>query len=173
MTSDKTYQCSHCGQIHYALPALGFNAPFHYDELDEYEKESMAELSEDFCVIRHPEQTDYFIRAVLSIPIHDTCETLDYGVWVSLSEKNFDHYKAHFNAETEEPVYFGTICNELVGYGESTIGLHVDVQVRMGGFRPQLILHEDEHPLVTDCVIGITFSEAEQRVEAVLRNIGE
>jgi len=168
----KEYTCSSCGQIHKELPALGFMTPFHFDMLSEKDKDETAELSEDFCIIRHPEQTDRFIRTVLSIPIHDTCENLDYGIWVSLSEESFEDYQENFKNETIEPIYFGMICNEIKDYRETTLGLHANVQVRKGGRRPETLPHQAEHQIIRDWESGITFEEAEKRIEKAINNVG-
>ena len=170
--SSKEYMCSSCGQIHQELPALGFMTPFHYDVLSENDKNETAELSDDFCIIRHPEQTDRFIRTVLSFAVHNTCETLDYGIWVSLSEESFNEYQENFKSETSEQTYFGMICNEITDYHETTLGLHVNVQVRKAGIRPEILPHQTEHQLIIDWENGITFEEAEKRILKAMNNVG-
>jgi hypothetical protein len=40
-------------------------SPDRYDALTDQDKKEMATLSEDMCIIRHAEETDKFIRAVL------------------------------------------------------------------------------------------------------------
>jgi hypothetical protein len=159
------YTCSTCGKPHEALPAIGFNTPFHYEDLTELEKGKMAEIDDDFCVIYHLEQTDRFIRTVLKIKLSDSCEELHYGVWVSLSEKSFNEYRSGFENNIEGKVYFGTICNIINDYPESTLGLHVNVETKGNGFRPEIILHKNCHQLVIDCEKGISFEEAKNRVE--------
>src|SRR5688572_11512974 len=93
-----TFKCSKCGEIHEEWPALAFNSPIHYDQLSEEDKNNIAKLSDDFCTIEHEEQTDRFIRVILKQKVNDHCENLEYGVWVSLSEKNFqEHYETFKN----------------------------------------------------------------------------
>lgn len=166
------FQCPKCGQIHDRLPALGFATPFHYDILSDQDKNEIAEISEDFCIINHPEQTDRFIRAVMTLQVNDACEDLDYEIWVSLSEKSFDDYKSTFKSEAEEKIYFGTICNKIPDYEESTIGLHVDVKTCKGGIRPEIIPHQTEHQLIKDWEKGISIDEAERRVTQAMKNNG-
>ena len=170
--SSKEYRCSSCGKIHREIPALSFITPDNYDTLYEKDKAELAEISTDFCIIRHPEQTDRFIRTVLSIPIHGTCVTLDYGVWVSLSKESFEDYQENFKSETSEPIYFGMICNQIRDYSESTEGLHVNVQVRNGGIRPEILPHQTEHQLIKDWEEGISLEEAEKRIEKAMNNVG-
>ena len=164
------FKCSSCGEIHDELPALAFKTPYHYDILNEKEKSEIAEISDDFCVIRHEDQTDRFIRTVLTLQINDACENLDYGIWVSLSEKSFEDYESNYKKEEEEKTYFGIICNEIPDYKDTTIGLHVNVNTRNGGIRPEIIPHETEHQLVRDWENGITLKEALSRIEKTLDN---
>lgn len=84
------YTCTSCGEKHEDMPALCFATPDPYNQLSEEERIAyQAECDSDFCIIRYPDQTDRFIRAVLLIPIIGHEETLEYGVWVSVSEKSF------------------------------------------------------------------------------------
>ena len=78
------YTCASCGEKHEDMPALCFATPAPYDQLSEEERIAyQAECDSDFCIIRYPDQTDHFIRAVLLIPIIGHEEALEYGVWVS------------------------------------------------------------------------------------------
>jgi hypothetical protein len=164
------YRCSRCGKEHDEVPALSFIYPYHYDILSNEAKNENAEISDDFCIIYHSEQTDFFIRTVLTIQIIDYCESLDYGIWVSLSEKSFKDYQEKFKQETNEPVYFGMVCNEIRDYDESTLGLHVNVRVRNGGIRPEIIPHQAEHQLIKDWENGISFEDALERIYRTEKN---
>jgi hypothetical protein len=164
MLAMKKYTCTNCGKTHTELPALGFSSPHYYEILSETDKQEMAELKDDFCVIYHDDQTDYFIKGVLTIPVIDSCETLEYGIWVSLSEKSFEEYEQNYDIETNEPAYFGRICNEIEGYEESTLLLHANVQVRNGGIRPEIIPHKADHNLVKEWENGISVEEAMKRI---------
>ena len=165
---EKQFKCSTCGKVHEELPSIGFKTPYHYDILSEEDKKEIAEVSDDFCVINHPEQTDRFVRAVMNIKTDNPEEDLVYGLWVSLSEKNFNEYKEHFKNQTQEKTYFGIICNQIADYEESTIGLQINVSTRLGDLRPELIPHKSEHKLVSEWENGITFHEANLRVEKIL-----
>src|SRR5688500_5069846 len=123
------YICSHCGQEHDDWPALAYSSPTHYNDLTEEEKNTIAELSSDFCVIRYPDQTDRFIRCTMTIKVNDYCEDLQYGLWVSLSEKSFKDYQTHYTNEQHEASYFGWLSNQLPGY-ENTTSIPTDVVTR-------------------------------------------
>lgn len=158
------FKCPTCGEVHDELPAIGFAAPFYYETLNENDKTEIAELSSDFCVIKHEDQTDRFIRTTLTIQVNDACENLDYGIWVSLSEKSFEEYRSEFKNKVEGKTYFGRISNDIPYYEETTLGLHVNVITRSGGIRPELIPHQNEHKLISDWERGITIEDAERRI---------
>ncbi|WP_159017778.1 DUF2199 domain-containing protein [Algibacter sp. L3A6] len=166
------FRCSTCGEVHDELPALGFKTPFHYDILNDKEKTEIVEIDDDFCVIKHPDQTDRFIRTTLRMQINDACEDLDYGIWVSLSEKSFNEYKSEFKDNTDGKTYYGTICNEIPDYEESTLGLHVNVVTKSNGIRPEIIPHKSEHKLISDWKKGILIEDAKNRVEKTIKNVG-
>lgn len=160
-----SFVCACCGKIHEERPAYAFQAPDPYLELSEEERNLyQAELSRDFCIIHYPDQTDYFIRARLEIPIIDDCEPLEYGVWVSLSEQNFMDYQANFAAEHfEEKHYFAWLCNGLPEYEWAQIPFKA--QTQPDGFRPIIYPKPDfEHKLVSDYYQGITQEEAAKRI---------
>ncbi|HEX8460613.1 MAG TPA: DUF2199 domain-containing protein [Segetibacter sp.] len=166
-----TYTCSSCGKEHEDLPAIAFDAAYYYYDLSDEEKENITELSTDFCIIKGEDQTDRFIRAVLFQPVKDHTDTLQYGVWVSLSEKSFNDYKANFHNNEHEATYFGFMANYVPGY-DSTLSLHTDVILSKGGSRPEVIPHTSDHPFVQDYYNGISIEEAERRVrETVERKV--
>lgn len=160
------YICSICGKEHEDWPALSYQAPLYYDQLSDEEKLNNAELDADFCVIRDPDQTNRFIRGTLTQKVVDHCENLEYGLWVSLSEKSFDDYKNNFD-NNHEAGYFGWLSNNLPDYQfESSVP--TNVITRPDGLRPEIIPHESfDHPFVRDYYNGITKAEAERRISAI------
>jgi hypothetical protein len=115
MSDQIKYTCSNCGKEHEEWPALTYTSPTNYDTLSE-DKQNIAELTSDFCVITHPDQTDRFIRCTLTQKLIDHCEDLEYGLWVSLSEKSFNDYSENFDNESHEAKYFGWLCNDSPDY---------------------------------------------------------
>jgi hypothetical protein len=166
---EEKYVCSSCGKEHDELPALGFKTPYYYDILSDEDKQNMGNASEDFCIVAHPGQTDFFIRTTMTIPINDSCEDLDYGIWVSVSEKTYDDYEANFKSENSTQTYFGMICNEIRDYDESTLGINANINTRLDGKRPETIPHEGEHNLIKDYQNGITLEEANNRIQKAFK----
>lgn len=164
------YQCSNCGKFHDDLPALTFQAPHHYDTLSEIEKKKIGEISSDFCVIRYEEQTDRFIRVVLNQKIVDYCEMLQYGVWVSVSEKSFNEYKNNFMPSIHEAGFFGYLMNQIPGY-KDTLLTKTDVCVSIGNKRPEIFPHKSEidtNEFTYDYYNGISIEEANRRIQLAM-----
>lgn len=173
MTQPPKYTCTICGKEHEEWPALAYISPSYYHALSDEEKSMYGELDADFCIIRHPEQTDRFIRGSLTQQVTDHCESLEYGVWVSLSETSFLDYRANFDNENHEVTYFGWLSNDLPDY-EFKNSIPVNVNTRTGNQRPEIVPHSSfEHPFVNDYYNGITKAEAEQRIQAMLQQGGE
>ena len=164
------YKCLKCGEYHHDWPAFGYTEPYYYSILSDEDKNNLAEINDDFCIIKHEEQTDYFIRVILKLKVINSCEDLEYGVWVSLSEKNFSDYKNNYQSENHIASYFGYLCNDIIGY-ESTLSLSADVETKTGNDRPEIFLHDDQmnNSLVKDCYDGITIKEAEKRLKLLLK----
>lgn len=160
-----TYTCPCCGETHDAWPALAFRAPDSYVQLSAEEKETIAFLNSDFCVIEYPDQTDRFIRVVMTQKVNEHCSNLEYGIWVSLSEKNFNDYNDNFDNPEHEVQYFGWLSNKLPDYTYKDY-IPCRVHTRPNGQRPEVIPHpEHEHPFVQDYYAGISKAEAELRIQ--------
>jgi hypothetical protein len=84
MTETIKYTCTCCGKVHEEWPALVYTSPTDYDTLSEEDKQNIAEIDTDFCIITHSDQKDKFIRCTLTLKVVDHCENLDYGLWVSV-----------------------------------------------------------------------------------------
>jgi hypothetical protein len=173
MLESSKYICSGCGQEHEGWPALGYSSPIHYNDLTEEDQQNTAELKDDFCTIHYSDQTDRFIRCTLTQKIIDHCEDLQYGLWVSLSEKSHQDYSDNFNNEHHETSYFGWLSNLLPDYDDMT-KIPTTVFTRPGYDRPEIVPHKDfDHKFVRDYYDGITRQEAERRIRETLRSLGQ
>jgi len=163
-----TYTCTSCGQVHKEWPALAFDSPTSYNVLSDSMKKQIGEISDDFCIVHHSEQTDRFIRGTLTLKVIDHCENLDYGAWVSLSEKSFQDYSENFKNARHVKEYFGWFSNDIPEY-DVFESIPTTVYTRLNGLRPEIVPREGfEHPLVHDYYHGITKTEAERRIQAML-----
>jgi hypothetical protein len=173
MAKNSKYVCSCCGKEHEEWPALTFKSPDSYSILSGKQRKEIAEIGSDFCVIKHAEQTDRFIRCTLTQKVNDHCEDLEYGLWVSLSEKSFQDYSDNYNNENHETTYFGWLCNDIPEY-EFAESIPTNVITKTGDQRPEIVPHEScNHPFVFDYYNGITKDEAEKRINAMLSVTGQ
>lgn len=166
------FKCSCCNEMHDERPAFTFKRPDAYHALSEEEKIAyQAECNSDFCIIRYPEQTDYFVRVCLDIPIIDEDEPFAYGVWVSLSKTSFTEYQAHANdtaEQFEQKEYFGWLSNHIPNYEWDNIPFKVVTQPEM---RPSIYPDPDfDHDLVRDFYQGISSAEADKRLHEAFGN---
>ena len=163
------YTCECCGLQHEGWPALTYNAPNNYSWLSDEEKEKIAVIDEDFCVIKYSDgEVARFIRCVFIQKVNDNCQDLEYGVWVSLSEKSFEDYLENYDNENYETKYFGWLSNYIQGY-EFPESIPTNVITQKGNDRPLIYPHDDfDHPFVKDFYTGITKAEAEKRIENMI-----
>lgn len=163
------YICKCCGEEREDWPAIAYPYPYFYSQLSDEELEN-SELTSDLCTIKDSDDTHRFIRAVLVQEVMDSCQDLDYGIWVSLSEKSFSEYVENYDNQEFEAEYFGWLSTYLPDYDFSeSIPTTVVVNNSIG--RPFVFPHQNhEHPFVHDFYHGITKEEAEKRINRILGN---
>lgn len=173
MAETLKYICECCGRELTEWPALTYSSPSNYNTLSEDDKKSIGDLNTDFCIIIHPEQTDRFIRCVLMQKVIDDCRYLEYGLWVSLSEKSFQDYSENFKNNHHETTYFGWLSNHLPDY-DFAESIPTTVYTKTGNQRPEIVPHESfDHPFVRDYYAGITKTEAERRISSMIESTGK
>ena len=163
------FKCSACGEWHDELPmSFGADAPYWYDVVAPEERDHRAELSSDQCVI---DGEHYFVRGSLEIPVVDGNESFSWGVWVSLSQKNFERMSELWKSSgrENEPPYFGWLSTALPCYLD-TLSLKTHVHSRPVGLRPLIELEPTEHPLAVEQRNGITMARVQEIVECVLHD---
>lgn len=163
------YICECCGEEKEDWPALAYPFPLFYSNLSEEEQKN-AELTSDLCIVENPEYAHYFIRAVMVQQVANSCQDVEYGIWVSLSEKSFNEYVENYDNKEFETEYFGWLSNYLPDYDfEENIPTTVVVNNSVG--RPFVFPHQSlDHPFVHDFYNGISQEEAERRMDVVLKN---
>lgn len=160
MNKSFQFKCSECGETHEGAPSFSYDSPHPYYGLSEDQKKNLAKKNEDLCTISYKDgQKDQFIRVTLEIPILDYEETFMWGVWVSLSETNFEKYVEHFHDEIQEGTYFGWFQSRLPYY-PNTLNLKSSMHLRSGRQRPWLELEHTDHPLAQDYHHGISWEKA-------------
>jgi hypothetical protein len=168
MSERIVFRCSQCDKVHEGLPAIAFDAPWPYYTLPEADRSTRAILTTDTCVIDNDE---YFVRAMLEIPIIGQSETLEWGVWGSLSEKNFECYNASFLDSDQSKLgpMFSWFTSKLPGYSLPAEGLRSQLVPQDNRQRPFVEFHPDDtHPLAIDHRNGISLKRAIEFVMPVL-----
>ncbi|MGA2275874.1 MAG: DUF2199 domain-containing protein [Bryobacteraceae bacterium] len=159
-----TFQCSCCGESLYGPPlAWHFDAPDAWLSLPTGDREKRGELSSDQCVI---DGQHFFIRGLVEIPTLDGDGPFAWGIWVSLSNANFERACELWQdpERVNEPAYFGWFCNSVPGYPE-TLHLKTAVHSRDVGLRPYVELEATDHPLAVEQRNGITRARVRQIAE--------
>lgn len=164
---NKGYTCTICGKRHDELPMdFAFNAPHYWNEALAEKHPDKYHLSSDRCIV---DKNDYFIRGVIEIPIIDSKKNFHYGVWVSLSEKNFRRYNEVYGTkkELEEEPYFGWLSNQILGY-PNTLEIKTLVHLQGNSLRPKIELdHTNPHPLCQEQHSGITMHRAHEIINTL------
>lgn len=167
MSGKILYRCTLCEKVHEGLPAIAFDSPAHYHDLPEAERAARAMLTDDTCTI---DAEQFYVRAVLEVPVAGQDECLEWGVWGTLSRNNFERYRAsfHYGDQSKLGAMFSWFASRLPGYPE-TLNLRCNVLPRDGGLRPLIeFAPDDEHPLVLDKNNGISLERAIEFVMPVL-----
>ena len=165
-----TFQCSCCGTVLEGPPSSwAFEAPDLWYQLPS-EVRDRSELCPDQCVVNNEH---FFIKGVIEIPVVDSDEGFSWCVWVSLSERNFLRAAEVWDdpERTNEPPYFGWLCNSVPGYPE-TLHLKTMVRTREIGVRPLIELEATDHPLSVEQRNGITVDRVRQIAEAMYHHGG-
>jgi hypothetical protein len=178
--ADLRWKCGDCDEWHTG-PCLdfGYDAPDYW--LDEHqgadrkarlrpnwsEKRPETFLNEDFCAI---EDTDFFVRGIIELPIIGTAETLRWGVWGSLSRENFEKLLNLDDepARDELPPMFSWLSTSIPEYPQ-TLSLKMYAHVQEPNQRPSFEMELTDHPLAQEYHNGISPERVKQIVMGRLR----
>lgn len=163
------FTCKTCGERHDASKiSFGAQAPISWNVISDEER-AASELGDEQCVIHADEQTMFFVRACLEIPIKGCEKTFTWGVWVSLSEKSFLEMSEHWYDPDRIKLgpYFGWLCTYIPEY-PNTGSLKTLVHQRPVGERPLVVLEETDHPLSVDQHQGIDPARMQEIIGKVL-----
>ena len=158
------FKCACCDEIVAGIPTFGWDYPISYLDIPKEKREEDVFLTEDLCVI---EDQYFFVRGCLEIPVLEYDNPFIWGVWVSLSEKNFMEFqdllkeknRSHFGP------YFGWL-NAFINIYPETQNLKTKVHVRNDGIRPYIELEPTDHPLAIEQRNGISI----ERVAEIYAN---
>lgn len=166
MSPDPGFHCTCCGQRHDGLPlSYGSIAPAYWH--DGLAGRPGCVLGGEQCVI---DGEHFFLRARLVLPMLDSAEEFDWGVWVSLNAANFARVEELWTnpQRINEPPYFGWLSTELPVYQPTTLNLKTMVHSQAVGARPTVELEPTDHPLAAEQRTGITRARVQAFAESVL-----
>lgn len=159
------FKCASCGEIHRGMPSLDTASPASYQDIPEAERAKRCSIGTDDCII---DDKWFFVRGCLAIPVHGENDAFVWGIWVSLSESNFEKWRACFHQEKRSHIgpLFGWL-NARLPYPD-TFNLKAKVHLRDNLLRPLIELEPTDHPLAVEQRDGITVTRvAELYAQAV------
>jgi hypothetical protein len=154
--------CTSCGNYHDQHPlSYGNKAPYYWYQINPEERDTRCIINSDLCII---DETYFFIRGCIEIPVIKMQEPLIWDVWVSLSESNFKKtIEVWEDPEREKKVkpMFGWLSSSIPIYQE-TLNLKTMVHMRQVGIKPFIELEPSEHKLSVEQREGITIERMTQ-----------
>ncbi len=166
--SKLVYKCPCCERVLTGLPALAFGLPDFAAAIAKHEVEGRVSGDDDRCVV---DDEHYFIRATMSVPIIGATETLEFSIWGTVSQDNFDRYQATFHEDHQSRLgtMFSWFASRLPLYEVSTLSLRGCLFLQDGRKRPVYEIDPSEtHQIVTDIRNGITRERALEFAALVL-----
>lgn len=141
------YKCSTCESWHEGFPDIGYSQPAYAAGIPADERDTRVLLTSDLCVV---DNEHFFIRCILPVPLRGTDELFCWGVWSTLSKKNFKRYEASYDDDMSDwDPMFGYLSNRLPNYPD-TLGLKLLVKTQAQGQRPIATLEPTDHPLAIE-----------------------
>ena len=163
------YYCSKCGLYHKEIPmAYGADAPYHYFQIAEADREKRCTLSEDQCVI---DNNIYFIRGGIELSVENKPDKFRWNVWVLINEDDFKRMSelwAEENRILEKP-YPGKLATQLEPY-PYMLDLPVLLVTQKVGYAPKIELRECNHPLYLEQESGINMDRVIEFAKKILYN---
>jgi hypothetical protein len=165
-----TFRCRTCSEVHEGIPSFGWKHPLHFLEIPETERSRRCVLTSDTCVI---DDEHFFVRGCLEIPVIGEAETLSWGVWASLSAKNFTHFQELYSEprRAQHGPFFGWLNSHISLYPD-TLNLKTMVHLRDDLTRPFVELEPTDHPLAVEQRAGITLDRVRVIYETMVHPPG-
>ncbi|MEL6765554.1 MAG: DUF2199 domain-containing protein [Pseudomonadota bacterium] len=167
-----SYTCACCGERKEGVPELSCIGPDLWASRDRVEGVREVDKDSDFCVLDVDGERHFYIRVLLPIPLPFAARADDhwcFGVWTTLSERNFEAYRAGFRSGEAEPgPMTGWLSNTLPTYPAGQIALIIVPQ--RGNRRPYAFLNEThaEHPLFVDQRDGWSEAQLAEKLSTIM-----
>jgi hypothetical protein len=135
-------------------------------ELTDEERAGRTRLTDDFAVL---DDSRFYVRGLLELPIPELDARFGYGVWLEIEEPAFAHLFEHWQDpdQSESPATPGLLANELEPYAP-TNGLRVLLQQVSADLLPSVEVLDPTHPLAIDQQRGISGADSDRLASIVL-----
>jgi hypothetical protein len=149
------WKCATCEEWHSGpCLALSYDSPAYWTWGKHDLQGEQTFLNSDYCSI----QGEYFfVRGLIRLPIIGSLEHFCWGVWGSLSRKNFDALierdKTGIRGHLQPK--FSWLSSSITGYPD-TLNLKMKVHVQGENERPHFELEKTDHPLSREYYEGIS-----------------
>jgi hypothetical protein len=124
------------------------------------DRDVRAVVSNGLCIL---DDERYFIRCVMTVPVIDCDDTIEYGPWVEVESHDFGRYALHFNGGGH-PGWVaaeGYLANAFPVNGHTTLGLNCMVRVaRDKSQRPNVEILDHTHALHGEQLNGVPLPRA-------------
>ncbi|WP_406603514.1 DUF2199 domain-containing protein [Nocardia aurantia] len=132
--SSPGFWCGACGLYHDGLPlSYGSPAPAYWHSDLEDRPDSF--LAQEECVIGGEQ---FFLRGRVVLPVVDTGQEFDWGVWVSVSRTSYERIIEIWDdpQRVSEPPFFGWLSSDIDGYQPTTLNLKTRVHTQRSATAP-------------------------------------
>ncbi|HEX2830533.1 MAG TPA: DUF2199 domain-containing protein [Burkholderiales bacterium] len=154
-------RCAQCGEAHPRDELeLAFRRPDVIAVLTETQRFGQrVRETDDLCEYAG----EFFVRAVLPLPVEGWDEPYCIGLWVKVDRRTFDRVLELWDdpAQSDEPPFDAVISNEIPTLPQ-TVGLRVHLQLTAPTSRPYALVPACAHPLHREQSAGITAHRASE-----------
>ena len=144
--------------------------PDMYANMGRSERDARAVISSDQCII---DETWYFLRGCLEIPIVGSGEVFLWGLWASIKQAASEEIAASWEEagrEQHHGPFKGRLANSLSAHYTDCLSARLRVVIQPVGTRPLFVLEEPEHALALAQGSGISKGAALELVGTLMHN---
>ncbi len=162
-TKEFSFKCSGCGKTHRGAPSFSFSRPAETCTIPKTEYDRRVYLTKDLCSI---DESSFYIRGKLNIPIRDSDEYFHWGVWVKQTRESFYRYLESYGRDQTGDHSYGWLSADFY-LDKRWRARHTDRMLKSdvhwggAGQQPEIFIFESEdHPLAYDQRNGISWDHA-------------
>jgi hypothetical protein len=166
-----SYMCHVCGKSHDDVPtSFAADYPDMYANMSQEERNARAILGSDQCII---DDTWFFLRGCLEIPIIGQDQPFLWGLWALIKEEVFNEISDCWEEEGREQrhgPFKGRIANLLKAHPDS-FNTKIRIILQPVGARPLFIVEEPESSMALAQASGLSQGEARELAARHLHDV--